>query len=227
MSEYNSIPTVMRRLEELEQRMATVETAPRLGRTSIYDGVLRITDQGNLTVKNGEVIADAGTIISITGGGTMYRRDQPVVPIASTAASVSNLSGSGVSIGGPGNWGTVVTTSLAVPEWATFGIVIAQGSVNLTNSRSSSQWNPRISYNSTRIVISTDYGPAVPATTIDIAELGGPVYLVSQMSAPLRTLRLPVSLTTSIGVGLHAQGSGDSNTAKGSLDVSVIWSTSS
>lgn len=67
---YNTTATLEGRVRDLERRIRTMETAPRLPNSSIGTGGLIVEDGGNLTVRDGGnvLIEDGGDILLNNGG---------------------------------------------------------------------------------------------------------------------------------------------------------------
>lgn len=77
MAYYNDIPTLEGKLKELEQRVRTSETAPRLSSSSIGTGGLKIVDGGSLTIEDGGsvIVNDGGDILVYGGELASYTSD--------------------------------------------------------------------------------------------------------------------------------------------------------
>lgn len=76
MNKYNSTPTMEDRYKDLESRVRTLETAPRLPASSIGTGGLTIKSGGNIVVEAGGQIRvlGGGGIFSYTNDGLGYAR---------------------------------------------------------------------------------------------------------------------------------------------------------
>lgn len=83
MAYYNEIPTLEGKIKDLERRMSTSETAPRLTASGVGSGGIKINDGGSLTIEDGggviingggNVLAYGGEISSITSDGIGYVR---------------------------------------------------------------------------------------------------------------------------------------------------------
>lgn len=60
MTTYNSIPTIEGKIKDLERRVSTAETAPRLSSSGVGSGGITINDGGSLTIKDGGSLSVTG-----------------------------------------------------------------------------------------------------------------------------------------------------------------------
>lgn len=83
MAYYNEIPTIEGKIKDLERRMSTSETAPRLTASGVGSGGIKINDGGSLTVEDGggiyindggDILVYGGEMSSFTSNGDGYVR---------------------------------------------------------------------------------------------------------------------------------------------------------
>lgn len=71
MTYYNEIPTIEGKIKDLERRISTIETAPRLSSSSISSGGLTVKDGGGITIIDGGSISVNGGSLNIDNGGEL------------------------------------------------------------------------------------------------------------------------------------------------------------
>lgn len=77
MAYYNEIPTLEGKIKDLERRMSTSETAPRLTASGVGSGGIKITDGGSLTIQDGGgiIVGDGGNILAYGGEMSSFTSD--------------------------------------------------------------------------------------------------------------------------------------------------------
>lgn len=128
---YNQIPTLQDQLADLQQRMKTTETAPRLASSAIGSGGLTVNDGGSITIRDGGYleIVDGGTL-SVSGntsiGGTL------TVGANTTISGTLGVTGR-TTLGGnttvSGTLGVTGTTTLGGPTSITGDLTLRDGSI--------------------------------------------------------------------------------------------------
>lgn len=217
MSEYNEIRDVRKRIERLEARLRSQETAPRLGAAGIGPEGLTIRDGGSIAViGGGNVNIENGNISMFDG--TVY-----VNNIQLKAVSVSSYSNYDVdnTYSYDSTWTTTKTYSLAVPPWAVNGIIVASGSVSLQPVTGQNPVLPQYSYGNARFLIDGTAQAVAPSFT---RTYGGA--FISQTAVLSGQKVMPVTGLSSVSIAFQAiRTFGTSSTAT-AHDVSIlgIWS---
>lgn len=144
MAYYNQIGSVEQQIKDLEKRMKTSETAPRLASSSVGSGGLSIIDGGSLNIKDGgELNVSGDTTIDgiLTVGATTFLQGNTSITgdltlnngsikgnALENQISASNTRATGTGWAAPsGTWTTAASVTANRPSWATQAMIIAVG----------------------------------------------------------------------------------------------------
>lgn len=214
---YNQIPNLQEQFNDLQQRMKTTETAPRLASSAIGSGGLTVNDGGSITIRDGGYleIVDGGTL-SVSGntsiGGTL------TVGAATTISGAFRVTGTTTLVGN-----TTITGDLTLNAGSIKGNAL-ENQISASNTRATnSGWAaPSGTWTQTARATATRPSWATQAMIIAVGTATGRTEaLGSGTDSPLR-IRMNVngSASTEVIAVLSDSGSGTLFQATGT----VAWS---